>query len=155
MTNAVLFDGMRAPKRKLRTSKATRPADPDVSRLQTAAMMHYAERYQARFDEPPNIDKKDWALMKRLIEKYGAEKVRARIEAFLRLDDEFLAQRTGYTIPAFYSQWDRLCSLIAATTKKAQGDTPPDCAHRPPCGNAVEHGRRLLKELGQTKTARG
>lgn len=53
---------------------------------------------------------KDATTMKRLLDTYGQEKVEQMIDQFFSLDDEWLSQKTGYTVAAF-SQ--RVPALIA------------------------------------------
>ena len=72
---------------------------------------------------PAKIDGgKDATLMKRLLDTYGAERVESLIDQFFALDDDWLNQKTGYTVAAFSNRVPALIST-ASTPPKVAGLT--------------------------------
>lgn len=73
-----------------------------------AAFQHYAEGYQAKFHEKPNINAgKDGALLKRLLKAHGLLEVNATIGLMFQSTDKFIAQ-SGCTIGILSSQWNKI-----------------------------------------------
>jgi hypothetical protein len=72
----------------------------------------YRQGYETRFHEPPIILKRDGPLLRTLINTFGADKVEARLRAFLSWDDQFVVD-SGYALALFHSNWNRLAAKCA------------------------------------------
>jgi hypothetical protein len=78
-----------------------------------ACLTHFDRLHFKKFNEAAKIDGgKDSAIMKRLLATYSEDKLLALMEQFFQSDDEFVTQRTGFTIGAFSS---RIPALISST----------------------------------------
>jgi hypothetical protein len=117
-----------------------------------ALLTYFDVKHQERIRDPESgepvrakIDGgKDSMLMKRLIGTYGEDKLKPLIDRFFALDDEWITQRTGYTVAAFSS---RVASLLssASVPARAIGVT----------NNTRDNGRRAVQAEEMIQRAYG
>lgn len=86
------------------TTLSKPPASPDVK----LAIDFYHDEFEKVFGATPMIDgAKDGKLMKSIVSKYGLEKTKNLITAFLKSDDSWI-ENTGRTIGVFKTQINKL-----------------------------------------------
>lgn len=95
--------------------KRDKPARRKAPPAPAGAVQHligvYKALYEARFRELPVVLQRDGAVLKSLVVAYGAEKVEARLQAFMAWDDRFVAE-SGYALTLLQSQWNRLAAMV-------------------------------------------
>ena len=74
-------------------------------------MAQYRDGYAQLVGEPPHVLARDWAILKRLVAEFGAEKVADRLKAFLAWDDPYV-RSTGYALHVFDRQWNSLAASL-------------------------------------------
>lgn len=110
-----LFDVKRRQPRK----KSAPAPDGAVQQL----LGIYRAAYERRFHELPVITKKDAALLKALILKFGQEKVESRLKAFFGWEDRFV-QECGYTLAMLYREWNRLTAYLQQQQARTKTSVP-------------------------------
>lgn len=106
---AAQVNGSQGPKenfkeRKKHTLSVKKPTDPNVKIF----IDYYHEIFFITFKEKPNIQGgKDGQIVKRLIKKYGIEKLKFILKQFFDSEDDFI-RNSGYTLGAFSSQINKL-----------------------------------------------
>lgn len=107
-----------------------------------AVMTYFDAAHQKKFEG--NVATfngvRDSGIVKRLIGQHGEEKLRAMIDEFFAIEDDWLA-RTGYTIPNFST---RIPGLIASRTiqTRPMGVTPRTAAN----GQHAKAGASMIKQ---------
>ena len=143
MTTPDLFD----VKRKKKREKVPSKYPGAIQRLIGA----YVGLYERRFQAKPLFTQKDGAILKRLINEYGPDKVFTRLEYFMGWKDEWV-QQTGYTIGVFQSKWMALDALFEQQRQRRLQSV--QCStHEPKCLTAAEHSRKTLQEMRASTSA--
>lgn len=105
------------------TPVASSPAGkkPHLPRLM---LTRFDQEFQKKFngESAPIVWAKDTAIMKRLVDQRGVEKVEELIVAFFESEDPFIAN-SGYTVGAFQSQIGKLI-VSRNSPAKVHGFTP-------------------------------
>lgn len=111
----------------------------------TSVLKYFDVRHRSKFGDPAKIDGgKDSAIIKRLLVTYDEGRICELIELFFECEDEFLTQRTGFTIGAFSS---RVAGLISSSRlpTRSNGVTR----------NTESNGRQATAAVGMIKHAYG
>jgi hypothetical protein len=94
------------------TSAPTDQPKPKPHPIKTC-LTYFDNAHLQKFKLPAKIDGgKDSAIMKRLIDRYGEPQVCEFIDRFFESDDEFITQKTGFTVGAFSS---RVAALVSSS----------------------------------------
>ena len=86
-----------------------KPKTPDGAMSRVIALTR--ELHEGRFAEPPVVTKRDAALLKTLVLKFGEGKVAERLRAYYAWEDRYVAE-SGYAIHVFYREWNRLTAKV-------------------------------------------
>lgn len=111
----------------------------------SSILRYFDSRHRSKLGDPAKIDGgKDSAIIKRLLQTYDEARICELIELFFDCEDEFLTQRTGYTVGAFSS---RVAGLISSShlPTKATGVTK----------NTANNGRQATAAAGMIRQAYG
>jgi hypothetical protein len=109
-----------------------------------AVMTYFDAAHQRKFDG--NVatfsNPRDPGIVKRLIGQHGEEKLRALIDDFFAIEDDWLA-KTGYTIPNFST---RIPGMIASARiqPRAMGVTPRTANNQQYASRAADTIRRTF-----------
>jgi hypothetical protein len=140
------------PHDKRRKPKA--PKDPEVGKeLQRLMFRVYGPLFREKYGVMPNIQPKDWGILKSLllgalaepstvVEK-GAE-VERHLRQFFAWDGDQFVKAAGYNLVIFRSQWNKLTHL--SYVQHASSGVP-HCQHIPRCHDHAEHSRKTLAAL--------
>lgn len=121
--------------------KARKQTDPAPSGAVQHLIGVYRTAYESRYGELPVITKKDGALLKGLVQTFGAPKVEARLKAFMVWEDKFIDEQ-GYTVGVFHQQWNRLTAQVQKSDRTR---------NRPGAVPDVNETQAYLKQLHQKK----
>lgn len=110
-----------------------------------ACLSYFDTEHQRKFNAPATINGgKDSAIMKRLIETHGEDRVRGFIDEFFAIDDEWV-RKCGYTVGVFAARVPGLISQATPAPMKATGVTP----------KTKDNGRYAHEASDMIKTAYG
>lgn len=131
------------------TGKRKKPPPDPLGKATGELVALFCRLYKARVGEPPNLDKRDPAIVRRKIalldSTYGSDapaKVAERLTYYLTHEDEWVRTHGGFTLRNFDLRWDAITNLMQPATSRGF-----ICQqHNPPCPTASAHTRRILAD---------
>lgn len=131
----------RPPRGATHTSATPSPLAADLK----AVIARYRQRFAAKFGEAPHDPSPaDGAAVKRLLALHGRDKVLARLDAFMALDDDFIRDGVGWTLTGLAHKWNWLTGKVMLPTR---APAPIACAHTPRCQTPTQHSRLVIAEM--------